>query len=92
MFPPRIPSNFRNPAKGVGKFRPMKKVYNKILYGLLLVNGITTKELGERVGRSQRAVQNWINEGAVPDDPHIREEVAKVLEVPENIVWYQVKS
>ena len=84
-------TEFRNPAKGVRKFKPMRKVTNRILYGLMLVEGITTMDLAEATNRSQRAVQTWINHGCLPNED-IQDKVAKILNVPYSIVWFEANQ
>lgn len=94
LIPRSLRAGMTNPAYGVKKFRPPEKIRNRILYGLLLVEGISTYEVANTLHPkvSQRAVQSWIADGRLPKDPGHQEQLCKMLNCPSHILWFESKE
>ncbi len=82
---------FRINLKGKTKFRPPKRVRNRVLYGLMLVEDIKTIEMAQKLGVSQRAVERWIADGIIPKQ-HRQDQLAKILRCPPHILFSELNN
>lgn len=76
-------------SKGVrvSRFRKSsKQIKNRLLYAILLSKNIKFSELAKRIGVSPRTVNNWVINGAMPNEEN-RDRVCTVLNYPPHLLF-----
>ena len=86
-----VPS-YKDNRKGKTFFKKpdSNNVENRILLGLMIVEGITVKKLAKQVNLSTRSIQRYIYEGDLPGEDN-QDKIAAALDCDKHTLFKEVR-